>query len=88
MRNVFRFGPCLFVPIMVAGSALYFPWRHHDSWPAYAILFGALIAFCWHVSLVVTQEQKINYVGYAIVNLLIYVVVGFYCLMMVTGDAL
>jgi hypothetical protein len=85
---VYRFGPALFIPIMVVGSALYSPWQHYGSWPAYLILLGLPVAICWHLALIVTERPRTTYFGYAAANLIFYILIGIYCLFWVTGDSL
>ena len=87
-RKVFRVGPATLTLVMVAGSAAYWPWRHYDSWPVYAILLGAFVTALWHLFLIVMEREKIAYFFYALLHMPLYVVVGVYCLSIVTGDSL
>jgi hypothetical protein len=73
---------------MVAGSYVFYPWRHYDSLPAYMIVFGAPITAAWHLALIAMEHPKILYVGYALLNLALYFYFGFFCLFWVTGDAI
>jgi hypothetical protein len=86
--TAYRFGPIPLTLVMVPASLAYYPWRHYDSWMAYAILLGALATFLWHLALIVTERQKIFYLVYTLLNMPLYVYVGFYCLFLVTGDSL
>ena len=87
-RRIFLFGPASFIPVMVVGSALYSPWQHYDSWPTYVILLGLPVATLWHLALIVTERPRTKYVGYAVANLMFYILIGFYCLFWVAGDSL
>jgi hypothetical protein len=89
-HKIFRLGPALITVVMVLGSAACYPWRDFIDWPASAILsFGILLGFpaaaLWHLVLIVTERPRIEYVLYAISNLFFYAVLGFNCLMMLTG---
>jgi hypothetical protein len=42
----------------------------------------------WHLFLILIEREKIKYFLYALVNIPLYVVIGLYCLMIVTGDSL
>jgi hypothetical protein len=87
---LFGIGPGPLIVLMVLGSAVYYPWRHYDSWPAYAILVGVLVTLVWHLALILKRPtpDRLLYTLYAFVNLALYVGLGFVCLMAVTGDAL
>ena len=87
-RGIFLFGPASFVPVMVVGTVLYYPWQHHGSWPAYAILLGLPVAALWHLALIVTERPRAEYFAYAVANLMFYILIGIYCLFWVTGDSL
>jgi hypothetical protein len=73
---------------MVAASIAYSPWQHRDSWAAYAILFGLPVTTLWHLALIVAERPRAKYALYAFGNLAFYVLIGFYCLFWVTGDAI
>jgi hypothetical protein len=73
---------------MVAASVAYSPWQHRDSWAAYAILLGIPVIALWHLALIVTERPRAKYILYALGNLAFYVLIGFYCLFWVTGDAI
>jgi len=85
-HKVFRLGPVLIVPVMIAGSVAYSPWRHYDSWPAYVILLGLPVALIWHLVLITMERPRAGYVLYAAVNLLLYLFVGLRCLYVVAVE--
>ncbi len=71
---------------MVGASAAYYPWRHYGSWMVIAIMLGAFLTFLWHLALVVIERRKIVYFLYALINLPLYVLLGFTCMTLVTGE--
>jgi hypothetical protein len=73
---------------MVVASVAYSPWQHRDSWAAYVILLGLPVTALWHLALIVAERPRAKYVLYAFGNLAFYVLIGFYCLFWVTGDAI
>jgi hypothetical protein len=87
-RRVFRLGPATLTLVMAAASAAYYPWQHYGSWMTYAIILGAFVTALWHLFLILIEREKIKYFLYALVNIPLYVVIGLYCLMIVTGDSL
>ena len=88
-QMVYRIGPGPLIVLMVLGTAIYYPRRQFNSWPAYAILAGALLTLVWHLALIIRHpmRQRLLYTLYAFVNVALYVGLGFVCLMAVTGDA-
>jgi hypothetical protein len=86
--RIFRFGPLFIIPVMVAASYVYAPWRHYDSLPGRMIVWGLPLTVAWHLSLIILDRPKILYVAYALLNLALYLVSGFYCLFWVTGDSI
>jgi hypothetical protein len=85
-HRIFRFGPILIVPLMVMASFAFYPLRHHDSLPAYLIIFGLPVVVGWHLGLVVMERPRILYLGYALLNCALYLYFGFICVLWVTGD--
>jgi hypothetical protein len=85
--RLFRGGPMLLTLIMIAASIAYIPWRHHNSWMAFAIMIGAPTNLVWHILLVALERPKIQYVLYALANLFAYVSLGIFGLFLVTGEA-
>lgn len=85
-HKVFRFGPALIIPVMIVGSIAYSPWRHYNSWPAYVILLGLPAILLWHLVLCSMERPRAAYVIFAMVNLLLYVFIGFRCLFLVAVE--
>jgi hypothetical protein len=73
---------------MVLATFAYAPWRHYDSLPAYIITWGAPATAAWHLALIIMYRPKILYIAYALLNLALYLIFGFYCLFWVTGDSI
>jgi hypothetical protein len=87
-RRIFRFGPIFIVPLMVMASYAFYPLRHYDSLPAYIIIFGLPVVAAWHLALVIMERPKLLYLGYALLNCVLYLYFGFFCIFWVTGDAI
>jgi hypothetical protein len=87
-RALYLAGPLLLTIIMTAGSVAYSPWRHRSTWAASAILIGGLVVVLWHVALIASKNRKPWLLGYAVVNVGLYAYLGFFCLMIVTGEAI
>ena len=87
---VYLGGPALFAPVMAVVSAAYSPWQHYNSWMVWPILLGVPVLLGWHLVLVVKKPgslTRLEYVAYAIFNLIFYVfVAAIFCLGAVTGD--
>jgi hypothetical protein len=83
-----RGGPALLTLLMIGGSAAYYPWRHYDSWMAYAIELGGLAVVLWHLALTIVARPVASYLMYAFANITLYVIFGFFGLVLVTGDSL
>jgi hypothetical protein len=87
-HKIFRFGPAPLTLLMVAASAGYYPWRHYDSWMAYAVVIGAVATLLWHLALIFLERPRIGYLVYAFSNIALYAYLGMVCLYVVTGDSL
>jgi hypothetical protein len=66
---------------MVVASVAYSPWSKIDDvpWLTYTLWACWGAALIWHISLIVTQEEKSAMLMYAIIHLPAMWIVGFIC---------
>ncbi len=85
-KKLYRVGPAILTIVMVIASVIYYPWRHYGSWMGSTIVVGFFVVAFWHLLLIVAERRTRVYLMYAFINLPLYVIFGFYCLVLVTGE--
>jgi hypothetical protein len=88
LYGLFLIGPAALTIIMVWGSSAYQPYARYDTWAVYPILIGGLVVLIWHIIQITSVNRHLWYIVYASVNLILYLLLGFISIGIVTGGSL
>jgi hypothetical protein len=57
---------------------------HYQKWAEDPILLGAPVLALWHLRLIYAKPEKAGYVLYAVINLALYLLLGFWGLIIIS----
>ena len=90
LATIYRIGPIQVVPLMIAWTATVSSFTDsRDDWASYPVLGMLAAVALWHFALIATQKTWANrgaYFGYALLHIPVFVLVAFYCLLLITKD--
>jgi hypothetical protein len=94
-RLLFRLGPIFLTAAIVAwrvgaasvwGQHYYQNWhKNWAEWPLFALPFLIIV---WHVILCVGESRTAYYIGYFVAHFLLFALIWFICMMILSGDSL
>jgi hypothetical protein len=80
--------PVLVTVFLLLWWALTEKYSSYHSWYGYPALVTMPLVLIWHLGLIMGNKPRIPLVGYAVVHLVVFTPIWFYCLMQLTHDSL